>query len=366
MAARPALQERRRLDAEDVELIAQGAGVLGSGGGGHPYLGKLLVQSALQRDRQISLIPVEEAPPGLLLCVAQVGAPVVLAERLAQGAEALQVCATLESHLGEPAVGVVCNEIGGINSLIPLLVSAYRNIPLLDADAMGRAFPGMHQDTLSIYGGTPVPIALCDDEGNVAIVHAADMRATERMGRALTTAMGGLAYLARPVPRARGLDQVLIPGSYSRAHEIGRALKQATRSGDPRAIDLECVGGRRLFAGTIHAVERRAPGERIGGMVSIAGQGDGYRGMLRIGFQTEYLVAWYGKDLRAATPDVISVIDEDTGEPISTEALQVGLRVIVLHLAADPRLTTPQGLACVGPAAFGYGVTYGSPEWHTD
>jgi DUF917 family protein len=80
--------------------------------------------------------------------------------------------------------------------------------------------------------------------------------------------------------------------------------------------------------------------------------------MARIAFQSEYLLVWHDGELRAATPDVISVVDEETGEPISTDALQIGLRVAVMHLIADPLLTTAQGLDRVGPGAFGYDVRY--------
>jgi DUF917 family protein len=350
--------ERRLLDAQDIELIALGAGVLGSGGGGSTYLGRLLALDAVRRGQSITLCaPRTIATGALVIAVAQVGAPIVLAERLARGEEAAQACAALEAHLGEAAAAVACYEIGGINSMIPLLVAARRGVPLLNADAMGRAFPGLHQDTLSIYGSAP-PVAICDDEGNAAVYHAADAAATERLGRALTTAMGGLAHLARPVPRDVPLDRALIPGSYSRAHAIGAALRRAQQRGDLAGIDLAHAGGDVLFAGGVQIVERPAPDDPIRGVVSIAAQGNGFRGTARIAFQTEYLLVWQEGTLRAATPDAIAVLDEETGDPIGTDALHVGLRVVVLRLAADRRLTTERALRAVGPAAFGYDVEY--------
>lgn len=351
--------ERRQLDAEDVELIALGAGVLGAGGGGSTYLGRLLALDAVRRGQSIALCaPRAIAPGALVVVVAQVGAPVVLAERLARGEEAAQACAALEAHLDEAAVAVACEEIGGINSMIPLLVAARRGLPLLDADAMGRAFPGLHQDTLSIYGSPPPPVAMCDDEGNVAIYRAADAAATERLGRALTTAMGGLAHLARPVPRDLTLDRALIPGSYSRARAIGMALRRARQRGDLAGIALADAAGAVLCAGSVQSVERPAPDDPIRGVVSIAAHGNGFNGAVRIAFQTEYLLVWQEGTLRAATPDAIAVLDEETGEPISTDALQVGLHVVVLRLAADRRLTTEHALRTVGPAAFGYDARY--------
>ena len=38
-------------------------------------------------------------------------------------------------------IGVLCAEVGGMNSLEPLLVSAILGLPVVDGDGMGRAFP---------------------------------------------------------------------------------------------------------------------------------------------------------------------------------------------------------------------------------
>ena len=348
-----------RLDAESIDLIAQGAGILGSGGGGSTYLGRLLAQSAIGRGSGVRIVALDAVKPGsLVVCIAQVGAPVVLAERLGRGTEAALALATLEEHLGERAVAVACEEIGGVNSLVPMLVAAQRDLPLLDADAMGRAFPSLFQTTMAIYGADPLPVALSDDEGNTLVFHAVDQLALERLGRAATIAMGGLAYMAQQVPRDIAIDRVLIPGSYSRAYAIGLALTEARGRADLTSLELG-PGGRVLYSGMIQTVERRPANQ---GMLTITGQGRGFSGALRIGFQTEYLLAWRGDELLAATPDVIAIVDDETGEPVSTEAVQVGLRVVALSLDAGPRLTTPQALARLGPTAFGFDEVYPRPR----
>ena len=42
---------------------------------------------------------------------------------------------------GHRVVGVLCAEVGGMNSLEPLMVSAILGLPVVDGDGMGRAFP---------------------------------------------------------------------------------------------------------------------------------------------------------------------------------------------------------------------------------
>lgn len=65
------------------------------------------------------------------------------------------------------------------------------------------------------------------------------------------------------------------------------------------------------------------------------------------------------KDVLATVPDLISLVDENTGQPIITEEVRYGLRVAAIASPYFPQWATPQGLATVGPAVFGYqGVVY--------
>ena len=70
----------------------------------------------------------------------------------------------------------------------------------------------------------------------------------------------------------------------------------------------------------------------------------------------------------ATTPDLITVVDSDSGlftanfffilnldiagYPITTEEVKYGLRVSVLVLPADPKLLTDRALEVVGPKGF--------------
>ena len=60
----------------------------------------------------------------------------------------------------------------------------------------------------------------------------------------------------------------------------------------------------------------------------------------------------------ATTPDLITIVDADSGQPISTEELRFGLHVAVLVLASSPLLRTQRALEVVGPRAFGYDLEF--------
>ena len=55
----------------------------------------------------------------------------------------------------------------------------------------------------------------------------------------------------------------------------------------------------------------------------------------------------------ACVPDLICMIESETGEPITTEQLRYGLRVTSWPSPA-PTSSAPQRVKVVGPAAFGY------------
>ena len=75
---------------------------------------------------------------------------------------------------------------------------------------------------------------------------------------------------------------------------------------------------------------------------------------MQIDLQNEFLIFRRNDAVEVCTPDLIVVLDSDTGLPITTEMLRYGQRIAVLGLPAHDLLRTPEALAVVGPAAFGY------------
>ena len=60
----------------------------------------------------------------------------------------------------------------------------------------------------------------------------------------------------------------------------------------------------------------------------------------------------------ASVPDLITILDAETAEPVTTEGLRYGFRVVVLGIPCDPKWRTPEGLALVGPRYFKYDIDY--------
>ena len=72
------------VDAEAIEDIAIGAGILGTGGGGSPYVGKLMVLGQLARGARLAVVePEEVADEATCISLGGMGAPIVSVEKFA-------------------------------------------------------------------------------------------------------------------------------------------------------------------------------------------------------------------------------------------------------------------------------------------
>ena len=79
---------------------------------------------------------------------------------------------------------------------------------------------------------------------------------------------------------------------------------------------------------------------------------------MEIQFQNENLVATRSGEAVATVPDLIIVLEAESGQPITTEELRYGYRVVVIGAPCDRRWRTTAGLELVGPRYFGYEIDY--------
>lgn len=341
----------------DLEALALGAAVLGTGGGGSPYIGKLRLRELLRQGKTVTVVPLQSLPPdALVVSVGGIGAPVIGIEKLERGDECLQSLRALEHATGQKAAALIAAEIGGANSIEPMIVAAQTGLPVLDADGMGRAFPEAQMTTFFIYGHVPYPAALADDKGNqVVLQQVVDMYWLERFARTITVDMGASAGFSLPPMRADYLQRYAIPDTVTQALEIGRTVQRARQEHrNPITALCEEHDGIHLFSGKITDVRRELKGGFAVGEVKLEGM-DAYRGeSASINIQNENLVLRRGSEVIACVPDLIMILDVDTAEPITTEVLRFGQRVAVLGFPCHPLLKTPEALEVVGPAAFGY------------
>jgi DUF917 family protein len=343
-----------RIDVDALHDYAQGCGILGSGGGGDVDAVVMQATAVLSANGPVDVLDLDELPDdALIMPVSGWGAPTVGIEKLGSGKEGATLAAAVTRWFGSPVEAVMCGEIGGGNGVLPLAIAAELGLPLVDADGMGRAFPEGPQVSMHLAGLSPAPVFFTDEHDNVVTLHPVDGRWYERLARTVTVAFGGTAIGADFVMTASTARSVTIRRTVSLALELGRAV----RAGGPAAV-TEVGKGTTVIRGKVADVERRTTEGFARGTVIVDGTGDDRGRFLEIHVQNENLLATEGGRPRAMTPDLITLVDETTGQAIPTERVRFGHRVVVLALPCADLWRTERGLAAAGPAAFGFDTSY--------
>ena len=347
----------REVTDADLDAIEIGAAILGTGGGGNPYIGKLRCREELKKGRRIPVIPLAELPDdALVVSLGGIGAPVVGVEKIEEGEECLRALRAIEKELGVKVDALISAEIGGANSMEPMLTAAQAGLPVVDGDGMGRAFPEMQMCTWSIYGHREAPGAMADEKGNIVVIrNTPDDVWLERIARSVVVAMGAAAGLATQPMRGDFVKRAAVPNTITQALNLGRAVLHAHQTNaDPVQTVINQERGKLLMTAKITDLQRHLKGGFAVGHMALEGFGDFLGDNGRIDLQNEFLVFWRHQKVEVCTPDLIVVLDSDTGLPITTEMLRYGQRIAVLGLPAHPLMRSPEALKVVGPAAFGY------------
>jgi DUF917 family protein len=348
---------------DDLEALGIGAGILGTGGGGHPRVGKLRLLTLLEDDEYPDAVdivqPTDLAADATVTSVGGMGAPTIGVEKLPNGQEEINALESIERFAGRKVDALIPGEIGGVNSIVPLCVGLMTGLPVVDADGMGRAFPELQMDTFFIYGHPVNYAAISDEHGNTISYQDIDSaKRLEDFARAATVDMGGRAGYAFPLMAGEFVTEYSIPRTLSLIHELGRRVLDAqSGGGDPLGVIEETVNGQHMFTGKVTDVLRRNKEGFARGEVTLASLDDSTE--LTIEFQNEFLIARDNEDsVLASVPDLICLVDKDTGLPVTTDALRYGQRLAVLGIPAPELLKTDSALDVVGPKVFGYDIDY--------
>lgn len=353
----------REITLDEIEALAVGAWVLGTGGGGSPYLGLLNMRRLYAEGHRVSLMdPDELADDDMVAVVSNMGAPLVGQERLVDSENIGRAVTLMEEYLGRPFRAIMSVEIGGNNGVQPFLAAAVTGKPVVDADAMGRAYPEAQMTSFAVGDLKPWPLSLVDPRGIEGIVaKVPSWKWMERLSRKMCVEVGSIAATCK-APRSGA--EVKRWGSLrttTQAIALGQAIRAAQREHrDPVEAILAQERGLLLFRGKVADIARRTTEGFLRGTVKLDGLDDWRGHGFDLAFQNEWAVGWLDGEPRVMTPDLICVLDTVSGEAIGTEVLRYGQRVTVVALPAPPVFLSPRGLDFVGPRAFGYDLDFRS------
>ncbi|MCS6933215.1 MAG: DUF917 domain-containing protein [Acetobacteraceae bacterium] len=353
----------RELTLEDIEGLAVGAWILGTGGGGSPYLGLLNMRRLYAEGARVRLMPPEElADDDAVAVLSNMGAPLVGQERLADPANIARAVTLMEEFTRIRFRAVMSLEIGGNNAIQPLMAAAHLGLPVVDADCMGRAYPEAQMTSFAVGDLRPYPLSMVDPRGIEGIVaRVPSWKWMERLSRKMCVELGSIAATCKAPRTGAEVKRWGILHTTTKAVALGQAVRKAQREHrDPIEAILHAEDGRLLFRGKVTDVSRRTTEGFLRGTARLDGLDDWRGRRFDLAFQNEWAVGWLDGEPHVMTPDLICVLETATGEAIGTETLRYGQRATVIALPAPPVFLTERGLALVGPRAFGHDLEFRS------
>lgn len=351
------------LSLDDIEALALGAWILGTGGGGSPYLNLLNMRQLYKAGREVVLKDPMTLPDDAMVAVLSTqGAPIVGQERLGDPENSLKPLRMLEDYLGRKFDAVMSVEIGGGNGVLPFTVAAISGLPVIDGDSMGRAYPEAQMTSFSVANLKCYPLAMADIRGNGIIMQQADSwKWMERISRKICTELGSTAATCKAPRTGAEVKDHGILYTVTKAINLGNAVfrARATHSDPVQAIIDDCAG-KRIFTGKVTDIERRATEGFLRGRAQLDGMEGDSGTSFTLDFQNEFSVGSQDGNPVVMTPDLICVVDSISGDGAATETLRYGQRVTVLALPAPEVFLTPAGIDLVGPRAFGFDLDFHS------
>lgn len=350
---------------EDIADLCAGSVFLATGGGGDPYVSQILVEQSLRKYGSVDLVPLARVPDdAYVVAIGEVGAPTVSLEQLPIGTECLDVVDRFEAWVGRKITHLVSFEVGGANSVIPLITAAARNIPLIDGDGMGRALPEAQMMTFAIEGVCPTPAVAVDYAGGAVYFDTRDTLLYERQVRNIAMAMGGMVFTAEHPMTGIEARRAIVPGTISFALAVGRTLRSNYGSASQVEAPLRKLFEqsdygilKHLYTGKIVDINRKVVGGFDVGEARIEAVGSDAPPMI-LSIKNEFLVATVGERVVASVPDLITMVDHETSSPINSERVHYGQRVTVFGIGCPAHYRTEKALKVVSPRNFGFDIDF--------
>lgn len=347
------------LSIQEVKDILVGCTILGTGGGGSLDNGLDSVEKAFQAGHAFKLLDFSEiqeesyyANPYYCGSIVPKGD-----DSQQRGDEIATSVKALENFMGVTFHGLVSIEYGGGNTGEMMAAAARTGKFIVDADAAGRAVPELQFSTYYVTENPITPFSVGTSYGDMAIVTSvADDARAEALSRYMAIGSGGLVGMTDHPIQGRNLKHAVIPHALSFAGSVGRAQREAVAKGeDPIQAILKAGGGKLLFQGQVAQGSDWSIQEGFTvGTIQISGAGQYRDSHAKIWYKNENMLLWIDDQVRVTCPDLICVVETQSGYPVTNPNCTQGMDVTVLGFHCHEIWKRKRGLDILNPRFFGF------------
>jgi len=347
----------------DIPILALGAKVLSCGGGGDTKTIEGLLMSIMRENNLISVKTIFDFENEWVVATGIMGSTVLFNEAIPSGQEGIQALKTYETAAQKNVGALISSEIGGVNSLVPLVIAIQTGLPVIDGDGMGRAFPELSMTTFHLSNIPLAPMVLQTHDSNRVIYDSESISFCAELAKEFTVKNGGHAHFLGYGAKGRDMKAAMIPGTLNLILRLGNVLIEEMHANDKvlKLINVfeNSIYGRPqlIISGVVSEINRWFENETMVGKLIIDGRSSFSNRRAEIEFKNEFISIKEDHYL-CTTPDLILVLNDENLSPYSVSEIQKGLSVTILGVPSPNVLRTKDMLNEVGPENFGLTCSY--------
>ncbi len=345
----------KTIELSDLKALSLAVKFLGSGGGGDSEYAYMIAHSALQKTANISLMDISQVPDdAVVIPIAFAGRPDVLKEAIPSGKELLAcIKEVMKNYPKNTFFILMCCEIGGLNGLVPLICAAQLGLPLLDGDFMGRAFPCLHMSSPALANVPATPCYISNSVGQCSVIREplTPQELENHIRDKIVPQEGGNVAMALYLMKGAVAKKAILPGTITQALSLGESIL----SREPTESIFQCL--KNIYPNVqsfgFAIVIKNTPVINSGFFEGIFElKNEGLEEAYFMFYKNEFLSLEYKGDLLACTPHLLVLLERESGTPLNSDLVQVGMEVEILVIPPHPVWLSPEGLKIVGLQAF--------------
>jgi len=331
---------RIKVDENLIEAAVFGGAFFGGGGGGDLNLGLKHAKLAVELG-DVVIVDVNSVPRDKYIATASmVGAPAAK-EKYLLPVHAIKSTELFMDVAKVPLGGLISSENGGYSTVNGWIQSAALEIPIVDAPTNGRAHPaavmgsmGLHK--LPNYISIQTAVGGNKEKGRyIEVVVKGPLERTAKMIREAAVQAGGLVAVTRNPVAPGYVKENAAVGAITQAIEVGKIIQENTSDVDQMVekIIKYLGGGEVIDRGEVKDVTLETKGGFDIGRVLVKGN---TTKVYEITFWNEFMTLEDSEGKRYGTfPDLIVMINLQTGLPLTSAEVKQGNRVLLLTIPKE-------------------------------